>query len=156
MDDAIRRDYTHLPSTGHLSAIRMPPVRQNQTILKVLESRPRPDVLTRGKKERRGPMDPMDRRIFETAFGCILTLGCWKASKENWFVAFIGLAFLAWAFKFAESIRSPFSFLVYAGAFGVMLTVSPLWEYMKALLIRSLFRSYLSTVRSTRQNARKG
>lgn len=70
-------------------------------------------------------------RILETALGCIFALGCWKASKENWFVAFILVAFLAWALKFADSIPFPFSILVYAGAFGVLASINPLWERMK-------------------------
>ena len=76
-------------------------------------------------------MDPMDRRLLETALGCILALGLWKASKENWFVAFLGVAFLAWALKFAENIPFPSDLLVYAVAFGVMATIGPLWEHMK-------------------------
>jgi len=76
-------------------------------------------------------MDPMDRRILETALGCILALGCWKASKENWMIAFIGVAFLAWALKFAQNIPFFFDLLVYAAAFGLMATISPLWDYMK-------------------------
>ena len=76
-------------------------------------------------------MDPMDRRILETALGCIFALGCWKASKENWLVAFIGVAFLAWVLKFAGNIGFPFDLLVYAVAFGIMATISPLWERMK-------------------------
>jgi len=77
----------------------------------------------------------MDRRIVETALGCIFALGCWKASKENWVVAFIGLAFLAWAIKSAERMPFPVDLAVYAAAFGVifgvMAMINPLWEYMK-------------------------
>ena len=60
-----------------------------------------------------------------------LALGISKASKENWFVAFLGVAFLAWALKFAENIPFPSDLLVYAVAFGVMATIGPLWEHMK-------------------------
>jgi len=69
--------------------------------------------------------------VLETALGCIFALGCWKASKENWFVAYIGVALLAWVLKFADSIPFPLSLLVYAGALGAMASITPLWEYMK-------------------------
>jgi hypothetical protein len=70
-------------------------------------------------------------RVLETALGCIFALGCWKASKENWLVAYIGVALLAWVLKFAGNVPFPLSLLVYLGAFGVMASINPLWERMK-------------------------